>query len=184
MIDDFHTRIRSFTKLSTHYTIGLIILLLLSSAILTNHVFGQSFPKSQAPKPGAKAISTPSLTQHPKPRIVIITSPTKGEQVPVGKALVISGTSAGNSNSTAINCQVSVIVNGIKPYQPTTPIGPNGPGDYSKWNFTLTSKYTGLKEGQNKITSKYSCANSPISFHNIVNVTGIPTNVNVTARKT
>ena len=90
---------------------------------------------------------------------------------------MISGISAGNSNSTAINCLVSVIVNGIKPYQPANATGPSGLGDYSKWNFTLTPKYISIKEGQNKITAKYSCANSHSSLsHNSVNVTGVATN--------
>lgn len=80
-----------------------IILLLLSSALLTNLVSGQLFLKSQT---GAhvgtdKSISTISLTKHPKAHNVQITSPTKGEKVPVGKNLVISGISSGSSNSTS-----------------------------------------------------------------------------------
>jgi hypothetical protein len=89
---------------------------------------------------------------------------------------VISGTSAGNSNSTSINCQVSVIVNGIKPYRPATAIGASGSGDYSKWSFTLAPNYTAIKSGQNKITVKYSCANNAAALsHNSVNVTGLTT---------
>jgi hypothetical protein len=56
------------------------------------------------------------------------------DEVLVGKDLVISGTSAGNTNVASINCQVSVNVNGIKPYQRATATGPNGSDDYSKWN--------------------------------------------------
>ena len=119
--------------------------------------------------------SPPSHAPPPKPHVVEIVSPSKGEQVLVGKALLISGTSAGNTNAVSINCQVSVIVNGIKPYQRATATGPNGSDDYSKWNFTLTPKYTSIKQGQNKITAKYSCANSPSSFYNSVNVTGVTT---------
>jgi len=115
--------------------------------------------------------------------MVKIISPTKGQHVPVSKELVISGSSAGNSNSSSINCQVFVIVNGIKPYQRSTPIGPNGAGDYSKWSFSLTSKYTAIKEGQNKLTAKFTCANSPISFQNSLNVTGVIATANATAAK-
>jgi hypothetical protein len=146
---------------------------------LTNPALGQIFPKSQASAPigGNKTISTLSLTKQPKAHNVKITSPTKGEIVRVGRSLMISGISAGNSNSTAVNCLVSVIVNGIKPYHPANSTGPSGLGDYSKWNFTLTPKYTTIKEGQKKITAKYSCANSPSSLsHNSVNVTGVATN--------
>ena len=146
---------------------------------MTNPALGQIFPKSQASAPSSsnKTISTLSLIQQPKAHNVKITSPTKGEKAPVGRNLMMCGMSAGNSNSTAINCLVSVIVNGIKPYQPANATGPSGLGDYSKWNFTLTPKYTTIKQGQNKITAKYSCANSPSSLsHNTVNVTGVATN--------
>jgi hypothetical protein len=165
---------------------GAIVLLLLSSTLLTNLVSAQVFPKSQAAAPigSNKSISTLSLTKHPKAHNVKIISPTKGEKVPVGKNLVISGTSAGNSNYTSINCQVSVIVNGIKPYRPATASGLSGSGDYSKWSFSLAPNQTAIKAGQNKITAKYSCANNAAALsHNSVNVTGITTpSVNATAK--
>ena len=44
-----------------------------------------------------------------------ITSPAKGQQVRVGTPLTVIGTSLDNATSS---CQVSVIVNSIKPYQP------------------------------------------------------------------
>lgn len=111
---------------------------------------------------------------------VRITSPVKGEKVPVGQNLLISGISgppSSNSTNTPIsnsNCHVSVIANGLKPYQNTTAAGSKGSKDFSKWDFTLTSKYTAIKEGANKITAKYSCGNRPglVSFYS-VNVTGV-----------
>lgn len=111
---------------------------------------------------------------------VRITSPVKGEKVPVGQNLLISGISGPTSpNATKTptsnsNCHVSIIANGLKPYQNTTAAGPKGANDFSKWDFTLTSKYTAIKEGANKITAKYSCGNSPslVSFYSI-NVTGV-----------
>ena len=112
--------------------------------------------------------SQPSITHGVK-----ITSPTKGQQVPIGKDITISGTSLANPNS---NCQITVIVNHVKPYQPATAAGPVGSKDYSKWNFVLSSKYTTIHQGQNKITAKYNCnsANpSGLSF-NSVNITGLP----------
>lgn len=155
-------------------TIGLIITLILASAATTSMVYGQTIvPKAQNPTPSPTSL--PSHALPPKPHMVEIVSPAKGEQVLVGKALLISGTSAGNTNAASINCQVSVNVNGIKPYQRATATGPNGADDYSKWNFTLIPKYTSIKQGQNKITSKYSCANNPNSFYNSVNVTGVTT---------
>jgi hypothetical protein len=101
---------------------------------------------------------------------VKVTSPTRGRQLLVGKDLTISGTSMDNVTST---CQVSVIVNNVKPYQNTTAAGPGGATDYSKWNFILTSKYTTIKPGDNRITAKYECANNPASKgFSSVNVTG------------
>ena len=157
--------IRSCAPLRLSHLAGAIIMLILSCAVSSNVVFAPVFAKSQSSAP---------IAQQPKAHNVKITSPTKGQTVPVGKDLFVSGTSVGNSNSTSINCQVSVIVNGIKPYQPTSPSGPNGSGDYSKWNFILTPKYTTIKEGQNKITAKYACANNSAALsHNSVNVTGV-----------
>jgi hypothetical protein len=90
-----------------------------------------------------------------------ITSPTTGQQVPIGNSLVASGTSSHNAVS---NCQVSVIANGIKPYQPALASGPGGANDYSKWSFTLSPKYTAIKEGENKITAKLSCPTNPTNL--------------------
>ena len=128
--------------------------------------------------------TTPSLsaTAANKLHAVKITSPTKNQQVPIGKDLTISGTSIDNLTSS---CQVSVIVNSIKPYQPATATGTGGEGgasDYSKWNFILTSKYTTIKQGpNNKITAKYSCINNPsVVSYSSVNVTGVTMTANTT----
>jgi hypothetical protein len=84
---------------------------------------------------------------------------------------MIVGTSKDNATTA---CYVYVIVNGVKPYQNATATGPVGASDYSKWNFTLTSKYTLIKEGVNKIVAKFSCKPNPAiaSFYGL-NVTGI-----------
>jgi hypothetical protein len=114
--------------------------------------------------------TTTSSSQQHVPKIKI-TSPTRGQQLPVGKDLTISGTSIANATS---NCQVSVIVNNVKPYQNATAAGTGGAADYSKWNFALTSKYTTVKPGDNRITAKYECANNPASKgFSSVNVTGV-----------
>jgi PKD domain len=101
---------------------------------------------------------------------VKITSPIKNQRVPVG-SLTISGTSTHNTTS---NCQVSVIVNNVKPYQNATAIGSGGNNDYSKWNFNLAPKYTTIKEGTNKITAKLACADNPnLKKFYSVNITGV-----------
>ena len=83
----------------------------------------------------------------------------------------VSGTSIANATS---NCQVAVTVNDIKPYQNATAAGLGGAADYSKWNFGLASKYTTIKQGDNRITARYECANNPASKgFSSVNVTGV-----------
>jgi hypothetical protein len=128
--------------------------------------------------------SSSSLTQLPTSKIhgVKITSPVEGQQVPISKDLGISGTSLANATS---QCQISVGVNRIKPYQNATAAGPGGATDYSKWNFVLSPKYTTIKEGpNNKITARYSCniSNPNLESFDSVNVTGIttPTTTNIT----
>ena len=114
--------------------------------------------------------TTTSSSQQHVPKIKI-TSPTRGQQVPVGKDLTVSGTSIDNATS---NCQVSVIVNNVKPYQNATAAGTGGAADYSKWKFDITAKYTTIKPGDNRITAKYECANNPASKgFSSVNVTGV-----------
>jgi hypothetical protein len=103
--------------------------------------------------------------------IVKITSPSKGTQVTIGKTLTISGTS---SDNTTNDCLVSVIVDGIKPYQNATGNGVGGIKDYSKWSFVVAPSYAAIKQGQNKITARFSCTNDPTFVtHNSVNVTGV-----------
>ena len=117
---------------------------------------------ARSPAVPPKAPTTPVPA---KIHAVKITSPTKGQQVPIGNSLLVSGASSANANS---NCQVSVIANGIKPYQPALASGPGGTHDYSKWSFTLSPKYTAIKEGENKITAKYTCNDNPTAHHIIV----------------
>jgi hypothetical protein len=118
---------------------------------------------------------TSSVSSQQRISKVKITSPTRGQQVPVGKDLTVSGTSIDNATA---KCEVSVIVNNVKPYQPAiSTVGPGrtgGAADYSKWNFALTSKYTTIKPGQNKITAKFECTdNSASKGFSSVNVTGV-----------
>jgi hypothetical protein len=101
---------------------------------------------------------------------VKIVSPVEGQQVPLGEELIASGES---SDDTSKDCTVSVIVNNIKPYQNAYPTGVSGPGDYSKWSFTLSSNYTDIIEGRNRITAKLSCPESTKWYS--VNAIGIRT---------
>jgi hypothetical protein len=111
---------------------------------------------------------------------VNIVSPSKGEPVPAGSSLEISGTSDDNAQ---FNCKILILVNDKRPYQETTPVGP---GDYSKWVFIVTPQYSEIEEGINKITSKATCdaayepflVQDPLTKeyvkHYSINVTGVP----------
>ena len=112
-----------------------------------------------------------SGSQSHTPKIKI-TSPTRDQQLPAGKDLTVYGISI--DNATSNDCKVSVIVNKVRPYQPATATGPGGATDYSKWKFDITPKYTTIKQGDNRITSKYECANNPdANSFSSVNLTGI-----------
>ena len=111
---------------------------------------------------------------------VKITSPSTGSSISIGEKqgpqLKVSGTSTDNSNT---DCQVSVIVNGIKPYQPVSANGSGGINDFSSWNFLLNSSYTSMNEGpNNKITSKIVCPPNSTRWYS-VNVTGILSNTTI-----
>jgi hypothetical protein len=116
---------------------SVICVSLLGSSIFTNTAFGQNTGM-------ANPIIGLQQPTNPKLHLVKITSPTKGEQVPVGKDLPISGTSVDNGTS---GCKVSVKVNFVNPYHDALPIAEGAQkNSYSKWNFTLTSVFS-----QNKI---------------------------------
>jgi hypothetical protein len=108
-----------------------------------------------------------------KPISVKITSPIRGQQVPVGNNLTVSGVSKYNATS---NCQVFVILDGIKPYQKALPIG-SSEADYSNWKYVLSAAYPAtIKEGTNKITAKLLCQADPTNLRKFysINVTGVP----------
>ena len=149
----------------------LLTIFLVIPLILMNNTFAIS-PSLLA----QQATTTAPLSQQSTG--IKITSPTTGQQVPVvgrGGGLNISGTSTDDVHT---DCQVSVIINDVKPYQPANATGSGGKDDYSTWDFLLTSssKYPALiKAGpNNKITAKLVC-NPPHSLTKwySVNVTGI-----------
>jgi PKD domain len=99
-----------------------------------------------------------------------ITSPVRGQQIPVGiKNLQISGTASYNST---MKCQVSLIVDDVRPYQKAAA---GHKGDYSSWNYTLTPQYTNIKQGMNKLTAKLSCHDNSMNLTKFysTNITGV-----------
>jgi hypothetical protein len=90
-----YTKIR-INEITVLFTIALLIFAISSNSIHAQQVM-----------PGTTVVlpKAPNAAVPPKIHAVKITSPTKGQQVPIGDNLVVSGTSSDNSNS---NCQVSV----------------------------------------------------------------------------
>jgi hypothetical protein len=89
-----------------------------------------------------------------------------------GEKLSIHGTSTASANNTS-TCGVSIIANGVKPYQLANGTGPKGKTDFSSWMYYFPPSYATLKEGSNKITSKLSCQPGNLVAYYSVNVTGI-----------
>ena len=189
----------SLSSLALGLTVIIILTLFTSAVWTTVAANAQIFPFTHTNSTSTTATVAPrhlstlqqqQQKQQPQPpqqqqqgqpnlHLVKITSPIKGQTVPVGKDLRISGTST--ANATTSNCSVSVIVNGIGRYHDASPNGTSSHNDYSKWNFTLTPSYTAVKQGQNKITSKFSCIKDPTAIsHYSVNVTGVSAGSNPT----
>jgi hypothetical protein len=128
-------------------------------------------PSSSSPAGGAASKLSSSSSSSIEHGVRII-SPTRDQQVPAGAILTISGISKDNGTS---DCHVNVNVNHVRPYQNTSATGPGGPNDYSNWTFSLTPKYTVIKQGLNEITAKFFCnPNSDTASFYSMNVTGIP----------
>jgi len=77
-----------------------------------------------------------------------------GQIINVKNKLEISGESRYNPSYT---CQVSVIINDVKPYQKTTPTGDGIQNDYSTWKYTINPDYTTIRNGDNRITARLIC---------------------------
>ncbi len=123
-----------------------LFLLALTLAPSQNNVFGQ-------------AVKLPSVK---------IAYPSPGENIGANNTLIFRGVSSDNSSS---DCQVSIILNDIRPYQPVVPIKED---DYSSWTYTLGTSYTEIKDGYNKATAKITCVGTPANATkwNSINFTG------------
>ena len=125
----------------------------------------------------SQSLSTTTATQAAKvPDAVKITAPNKGQQLPVGKDIKVSGTSIDNATSS---CSVLLNLNGVRPNQNAIAAGPSGSNDYSKWNALLTSKYSSLKEGNNRINARINCSDikglaAHFNVRTSVSVVGVP----------
>ncbi|WP_161486302.1 hypothetical protein [Candidatus Nitrosocosmicus hydrocola] len=159
-------------KFGVFFAVLLVVLLLSNTNYnANNQVFAQNtsgiiepnVTQTPTPTPTPTDTPIPTPTQSPSTNItkltggVKINSPDKGDLVPLNsnKSLVINGVSKDNASS---DCDVTIIVNNVKPYQNVQPTGIQGNNDYSTWQYTLASNYTSINEGNNKITSKIYCA--------------------------
>src|SRR5215211_5966110 len=102
---------------------------------------------------------------------VKISSPTAGQEVPVG-VLNITGTSTDNPTT---NCKVYVDWNDQKPFQNATATGLGGENDYSNWTFTYTKDYHLITNETNELTSKLICYDNftDSTKWSSVNITGV-----------
>jgi hypothetical protein len=154
--------------------LSFVTIILLSSVVVATMEatsYAQSLLKVKTGINKNETNTLPSPSVQIKLHLVKITFPTKGQQIPVHSNLTVTGVSVANRTST--DCQVAVILNGIKPYQKAVPTGHGGANDYSTWNYRLTPTYAVIKEGQNKITAKLTCDKSNVISHNSVNITGV-----------
>jgi len=162
------------------FTLGVTLILYCAIPGYYNALHVQAQVQQQPPPP-------------PPPRIGIkITSPTTGQQVPVGE-LTISGISTDNATT---DCTVYADWNNTKPLQTAVATGLGGVNDYSRWSFTYTNDYHLITNGTNNLTSKLSCVdNSTGRTTNLtqfysVNVIGVagtttpPTNITASITST
>ena len=154
---------KTFNLRSDNFVFSLTIMILFASTIWISSIEANPI----------HALPEQQTTSIPGPLAVKITEPMKGQQLNVGKNLTVLGIS--NYSATS-NCGVLVIVDGVKPYQKTIPIGQAGGNNYFRWKYTLTPPYNGtIREGTNRITAKLLCQAVPenlTKFYSI-NVTGV-----------
>jgi hypothetical protein len=179
-----------YKQLTVYIVLGITILLFASSITASSP---SSFLYAQQQQQQLTQNTTPT-TPATLAIGVKITSPARGQQVPVG-SLTISGTSKVTANSN--DCTVYAIWDHLKPYQKVKPTGIGGIDDYSNWAFTYTSAYHLITNGTNQLTAKISCLASPSSSTTTavssssssstnltkwysINVTGITSRVNQT----
>src|ERR671919_2119420 len=103
--------------ISTIVLVAFATTLLFDKTMSINKVFGQSPESSSSPS---------------SPISVKIVDPDKGQTTSFKNSLEISGES---EYEPSYSCQVSVIVNNVKPYQKTSPMGVRTDNDYSTWKY-------------------------------------------------
>jgi hypothetical protein len=152
-------------KLSITFLLTFSLMILLSPTVLADISYAQLL---QPTRPSQTPSQVPPSTSTLPDNAITITSPQDGQKVAVGQDLEVTGTSMANAAS---GCKITVNLNRVKPYQPAVAAGPGGANDYSQWSFTITSQYTPIQEGQNRVAAKIDCGVPQQYAH--VNVTGV-----------
>ena len=106
-----------------------------------------------------------------------ILNPVTTQNVSSQDELIISGQSSDNNLK---DCSVSVIVNDVKPYQNAVAKGSGGATDFSAWEFVLHNNYTHINVGENKITSKLTCASASPRWYSVF-INGVTNSSNANA---
>jgi hypothetical protein len=137
----------------------LLILYLLYSNFSVGPPISTAGQQDNLPKIPSVKITSPKSGQLVFASITNTSNPTNGTSN--NSTLLVSGTATDNADSP---CEVSVLLNDVRPYQPATPRGTSGIDDYSNWQFSLTPDYAPIKQGANKITAKLECLKSPVNL--------------------
>jgi hypothetical protein len=132
------------------WTVGMSLMTVIFLMTSNNIIYGQ--------------VTENSTSQLATDEWIKIVTPETDQQIPAGKEFTVSGES---SDDTSKDCDVSVIVNYVKPYHSTSATGAGGTHDYSQWDFTLSSNYTEIKEGTNRITAKLFCSPTSVRWYSV-----------------
>jgi hypothetical protein len=89
------------------------------------------------------------------PTDIEIIYPSNDQTANTDSDLEISGNS--NYDPSSI-CQVSVIINDVKPYKKTIPTGGNMKSAYFTWRYVIESDSDTIRQGANKVTARLLCA--------------------------
>ena len=129
---------------------------------ISNFPYLLAVTKASPTNPSSIKLKTVMTNVDLTPKIKIL-SPRDGQliQITENDPLVVAGTS---SDDISKDCRVSVLLNGIKPYQKTSAAGTNGINDYSIWKYKVDPSYTVIKAGSNKLTAKITCLHYPHSL--------------------
>src|SRR5215211_8884691 len=138
----------------------MLIILLISSLFYSSFDVGPPI-SAAGQQDNLPRVPTVKITSPESGQLVFASATNATNGTSNNNTLLIFGTATDNADS---HCEVSVLLNDVRPYQPATPRGASGKDDYSSWQFLLTPDYAPIKLGANKITAKLECLKSPVNL--------------------